>query len=93
MLTLLPLGSEAQPQSPLGIHLTAVLAAASVGNMPELILSTSLYGQQEYNTLKQFTNEICLFGIRGVNRVTLASLRKRFVGDDLRRVVFYARKS
>lgn len=34
MLTLRPLGSDEQPQSPRGIHLTAVLAAALDGKKP-----------------------------------------------------------
>lgn len=37
MLTLRPLGSAAQPQSPRGIQRTAVLAAAVEGNRPAVV--------------------------------------------------------
>lgn len=83
MLTLRPLGSDEQPQSPRGIHLTAVLAAALEGNKPT---QKHLYQHRERGggwkrTVKDAPDVVSFFSIWGLFWPPLGTTCEILIGD------------
>lgn len=86
MLTLRPEGSSAQPQSPRGIHRTAVLAAAedgkNSGERDECEWSAAGAGGRMVLTVENLTNEVSFFGRGGVVHPSARAFSERVVRDD-----------
>lgn len=97
MLTLLPLGSDEQPQSPRGTHRTAVLAAASVGKWAIHINRGESLKRMERGkkslAFEDLADEVALFCIWCIHRPALLSLRECLVTDYAFGVRFHSGSS